>query len=399
MKRIEITPIDKTRLLIACVDLPLIRHTDHGTDYIHELMITVLDFHMQTDVVVKASHYFREHVQGIHELDSHERLASKLFEFADTREGNTEASLFLWNNKHWKRVGLLRNLLRYLESVGVCDQTTLVEWALTVDYEKDFQGKVPGLGLAVFQWLMIRCGRASAVKPDVHVENYIRRILGRKLSASVTVTLFNELAPYLGTSISNIDAAIWAYQRMDFANNDASALRIVFWQQLTRRIQDVIENDADLKRCGWRMRMDDPSELRYDESGLHLIGRVRVPGERVPAATHLDLTQSSWQHRFDLSLALWRDKQLGSTFVEFNKSAMIEQGWALGNGPKYEASIGLGMDLVIHPETSIEALMAMVQLAADEFFRIVKGLTSKPSVDKRPVDEASSGSSNATENA
>ncbi len=77
-----------------------------------------------------------------HDLHTHEDLAGCLSRFPDTQEGNLQASLFLWNNRHWQRAGYLRGLLAYFKSIGVTDQEGLQAWARTALFERDFQGRV-----------------------------------------------------------------------------------------------------------------------------------------------------------------------------------------------------------------------------------------------------------------
>ena len=167
-KKSGITPEQFQQLLIACADLPFVRNPREETDYMEDIFITVLDFHMQGPVVGNALWHFSESIQRQHGLHTHAQLHAVLDRFPDTKEGNKEASRFLWNNAHWTRVEILRRLLTFLASVGATDQTSLHTWAQQASFERDFKGKVKGLGIAVFHWLQIRSG-VQTIKPDVWV--------------------------------------------------------------------------------------------------------------------------------------------------------------------------------------------------------------------------------------
>lgn len=86
----------------------------------------------------------------------------------DTPAGNQAASALLWNNRHWTRIELLRRFLHFLEQHQLTNQPSLHAWAKQASFERDFKGQVKGLGIAVFHWLVIRCG-ADSIKPDVWV--------------------------------------------------------------------------------------------------------------------------------------------------------------------------------------------------------------------------------------
>jgi hypothetical protein len=374
MKKPALTPQEKTRILIACVDLPVVHRVPRFPDYMRDLMATVLDFYMRSEAVIKSIGYFRDHVQNQNNIHTHERLTEIMSGFADTREGDVEASQFLWNNNHWKRARLLRRLLAYLSSIGVTDQVQLHAWARKASFEQDFQGKVPGLGLAVFQWLLIRCG-VQTVKPDVWVFRFAQRVLGRKLSDKVTVSLFNELAPLVDTSMIKLDATIWTFERMDMSNRDAPALRIVFWQQLKKRLEERISGDKHLQAGHWQLVLDDQGLLRYDRAGLRMSGRLRLMGEARRMVTQIEVIQSSWQERFGLRFALQRDTvPTDSAWVEL-QAYLIAEGWVIGEYKSLDAAIAFDTDLLMPPDLSIEALMIRVNDVAERTIRTIEGIS------------------------
>lgn len=378
MKKPVLTAQDKTRLLIACVELPALYNHVLRKDYMHDLMVTVLDFYMRTEAVIKSLVYF-EKVQTQQDIHTHARLSEVLLGFADSREGDVQASQFLWSTNHWKRARLLRRLLAYLESVGVTDQPSLDAWARQADFERDFKGKAPGLGLAVFQWLIIRCG-VQTVKPDVWVFRFSQRVLGRKISDKVAVALFNELAPMIGTSISAIDATIWSFERTGMAQRDAPALRIVFWQQLKKRLEARISGDKHLQAGHWSIQIDHPTRLRYDQAGLRMSGRLRLHGESRRVTTRVEVTQSSWQERFEVRLTVRRDKPLKDAVWAGLQSLLKEAGWALGNDPAFDAAFAFNIDLIMAPDLSIEALVARVEDMVGKTVTEIRAVSSGPVV-------------------
>lgn len=154
------------QLLIACAELPFIHPAQWACDYVLDVMQTVLDFQMLTTTVEKAMLYFRDQVQASQGVYTHEQLVTLLNRFPDTPAGNQAASQLLWNNRHWTRIELLRRFLQFLEQRQLTDQPSLHAWAKQASFERDFKGQVKGLGIAVFHWLVIRCG-ADSIKPDV----------------------------------------------------------------------------------------------------------------------------------------------------------------------------------------------------------------------------------------
>ena len=231
-----LTASDKIKLLGAVADLPFVHRTPKNHDYMRDLMLTVLDFHMLAEVVGKAINHFRDRVQQAYEIETHFDLMTTLERFPDTREGNTEASLYLWNNRHWQRIHLLRGLLTYFASIGVIDQTELRRWTSTAVFEKDFRGKVKGLGPAVFQWLLIRSG-VKTLKPDVWVINYARMITGKKIPDTILIEVFDEISRLVGQSMTTIDMTVWAAMRSGVLTNDSPGLRMVWWLHVWRSLE------------------------------------------------------------------------------------------------------------------------------------------------------------------
>ncbi len=374
-----LTPEDKMKMLIAVADLPFVRRSPKSTDYMRDVQLTVLDFHMHATAVGKAISHFSNEVQAPHGIHTHAQLAECLARFPDTPEGNAEASLFLWNNRHWKRAGYLRGLLAFLASVGVTDQAGLHEWVKTAQFERDFQGKVPGLGLAVFHWLLIRCG-VSTIKPDVWVAKNFERVTGKHVADKVLVELFQELAPLVGESMVTIDKTIWSYERVGMATNDVPALRVVFWRQAHVRLQDRISADSDLKAGNWQVVLDEPHRLRYDHAGLQLTGKMPLPGDPQPRDTTVAIQQAAWHDGLGLTITLrrsgpWLDGEL-ATARETWKAA----GWVWLDEGDFAVSLDLQQTTLMSPNCDLEGLLARVEAIVTRTLSVMRG------PDLTPVD-------------
>ena len=204
-----VTDDDIDRVAAAARSLSPAAGIAEEEDFVTNLLVTVIDFQMNTTAVVRALDYFRNERWA--EIRTMADLESVVGRFDDDQPGNTELAVYLWNYKLWTRAAMLRRLIEFFNSVGVCDQPALTKWAETVEYKEDFEGRVKGLGRAVFNSLVIRQG-VDTVKPDVHVHRFAEGALGRRLSDSDTVDVVVGAAHRLGMKASDLDWAIWEYQ-------------------------------------------------------------------------------------------------------------------------------------------------------------------------------------------
>lgn len=159
-----------TILTSRCRELPPAKQSYLVDDFIENLLLTVVDFQMHTTAVQRAHDHFRIHRQR--EIQSLDELKRVMARYTDDRNGNTGLAQCLWGYKLWTRAGLLRRLAEYFESVGVTSQAGLRAWAVKTSFKNDFQGKIMGLGLAVYNWLVMRQG-VETVKPDVHIRRFV----------------------------------------------------------------------------------------------------------------------------------------------------------------------------------------------------------------------------------
>ena len=316
MKKKQLAPEQFQQLLIATANLPFIRQQRQPTSYLSDVLETVLNFQMQEPVVVKALKYFDHNVQHEHDIHNHEQLQDALNVYPDSEVGNKAAAQFFWGNNHWTRIELLRRFLPFLASVGVTDQPSLHAWAKQADFERDFKGKVKGMGIAVFHWLLLRCG-VSTIKPDVWVINFGQRVLGKRIPEERLVTAFNDIALLIGENLGTLDVTIWYHEKMDMATADVPALRLVWWHMLAYELADRLAKQlaerlaepegTSTVLAGWVVALDDKEQLRYQSAGLTLTPESLFLQRASVQAIQVRLVQSVWYEGMGLTLKVTAD--------------------------------------------------------------------------------------------
>ncbi len=185
------------------------RQHDVYDDYVVNLFLAVLDLMMKVATVNKALAYYRANCrEKVHDFQT---LKDAMAQFLDDKAGNIELAQYLWGNNHWTRASNLRGLTNYFESIGVIDQPSLVEWAKSADFNRDFANRVKGLGFATYQWILMRC-EVDTAKPDTHTHAYTEACLGRSLSDDDVVDVIVRTAAKLGIPARSLDVAIWEHR-------------------------------------------------------------------------------------------------------------------------------------------------------------------------------------------
>ena len=197
-------------ILQKCKEIPPARGTYLIHDYIENLLITVLDFQMHKVAIENAIRYYKDN--RFDEIRTFSDLKQLLSKYPDDKEGNTAVARYLWGNKHWNRGSLLRKLVAYFESIGVTSQGALSHWAAKSNFEKDFQGKIPGMAYAIYQWLVMRQG-IETIKPDTHLIRFVESITQHSFTEHELVTVLEKVAKELGLKAYELDWRIWEYQR------------------------------------------------------------------------------------------------------------------------------------------------------------------------------------------
>lgn len=197
-------------ILERCRELPPAKGNYLENDYVTNLFLTVLDYQLQGRIVEKAIVFFQENRRA--EIRTATDLKRLLARYADDEVGNTRLAQYLWGYKYWNRAHQLRELLAYFESIGVTSQKALKEWAESSSFEKDFKGRIPGLGFAIYQWLVMRQG-VETIKPDVHIRRFVESIIHRSPTDDELVEALEKVARLLGLKAYELDWRIWEYQK------------------------------------------------------------------------------------------------------------------------------------------------------------------------------------------
>lgn len=193
-----------------CRDLPPAAGDYLETDFVTKLLATVVDYMTRTTAVVKALEHFK--ASCFDEVRTIDDLEATFARFPNEKEGNTALAQYLWGYNMWTRAEQLRNLSAYFRSIGVTTQQQLQDWATSSEFRRDFEGRVKGLGIAVYQWLIMRQG-IETVKPDVHLHRFPETTLNRKLSDDDVIDVFTRAAQILGVEAYELDWRVWESQR------------------------------------------------------------------------------------------------------------------------------------------------------------------------------------------
>jgi len=201
---------DLDRVIEAASLLPPAEEDYLESDFVMNLMETVLDYQMQTKAVVRALEWYKaSRWAEIRTLDDLEGVMSR---FPADKEGNTALAQYLWGYNMWTRAHQLRDLAAFFRRIGVTDQGALHAWALGSTFKQDFEGRVKGLGVAVYQWLLMRQG-VETIKPDVHVHRFVAAAIGRGASDVEAIELVTAAAREMRLKPYELDWRIWEASR------------------------------------------------------------------------------------------------------------------------------------------------------------------------------------------
>jgi hypothetical protein len=196
---------DVDRVADAARPLPPADAPAGDADFLTSLFVTVLDYQQLTATVRRALDHVRTERPELRSLDD---LESAIAGFPDDRDGNVALAVHLWGYRLWTRAQQLRGLCAYFRSIGVVDEATLRAWAHGSEFRADFEGRVRGLGRAVYESLVMRQG-VDTVKPDVHVRRFAEAAVGRRLNDGDLVEVVARAATGLGISPQELDLRIW----------------------------------------------------------------------------------------------------------------------------------------------------------------------------------------------
>lgn len=357
-KPIELTDDEFTKLAVAVAGLPFIRPTKWETDYLEDVMHTVLNFHIQEPVVINALNFFQLQVQRQQHINDHHQLKALLAQFSNDRNGNEAAATFLWSNRHWTRIKLLRQLLDFFESIGVTDQPSLHAWIKTATFEADFKDKGKGLGIAAWEWLRIRYG-IDSIKPDIWIINFAKRVVGKRISEKALVDTFGSISPLVGESLSTTDVTIWYYEKLAMATDDNPELRLIAWNMLKNQLETKLREEV-LREFNWQLILDERQRLRFEQAGLMILPDRSLFGETVPGTTSATIRQSSWEEGLQLEMMIRHDTSLPLPLFQKLQKNLAEQHWEASNEPCFSASLDFQEDMKITPPMTIAELAVWV---------------------------------------
>ncbi len=302
--------------------------------------------------------------------------------------------MFLWNNRLWTRIELLRRLLNFFESIAVTDQASLHAWVKTASFETDWKNRVKGLGIAVFEWLKIRCG-VDTIKPDIWVINFAKRVVGRKLSEQVLVDCFSNIAPLVGEKMTTLDVTIWFFEHNAMATTDSPGLRLIAWHTLQTELKEKLAQTEALNDFTWQVVLDDSHQLRYQASGLTMTPNrswfgtdtattansnpksktktnSNANAKTVPSKTSLRLHQSNWTEGLWLELHVCHDEalpiplsaELQQHLADLNPDCDSGSGWEwdwnIVNDSQFIATLDMEQDMLMNPAMTLEELAVWV---------------------------------------
>jgi hypothetical protein len=153
---------DVERVMAAVSSVPRAAGSYHEPDFVMNMLATVVDFRTHTTAVENALNHFR--ANRWNDIRTINELKDLFARYPDDQNGNTALAQYLWGYNMWTRAHLLRDLVAFFDSIGVHDQPALARWAAQAEFRRSFEGRVSGLGPAVFQWLVMRQA-VDTVKP------------------------------------------------------------------------------------------------------------------------------------------------------------------------------------------------------------------------------------------
>lgn len=122
-----------------------------------------------------------------------------------------------------QRAKVLLGVLNFVEKaqtqvIGKTEKSRLKKWAKTVMPHDFKKAKIKGFGIAGWQFLRILFG-ANTVKPDVHINAFVLKYIGRKVSPSEALRCLEISAKAYSIPLRDLDSSIWASQKKAMAKN------------------------------------------------------------------------------------------------------------------------------------------------------------------------------------
>lgn len=199
---------DVATIADRCRDLPAAQGVYVQRDYITNLFLAVLDYRSTAEGVRKALGTYRDRLWNT--IRTLEDLKQFLAKYPDTPDGNMAAGSHLWGFKAARRVGELRGLVKFFEKRGVVNQELLSHWARSSHY-RDFMGRVRGLGLDIYDAMLIRQGYGQ-VKPAPHLATFLSAALGHPVPDGELTEAVERASEKLAISARELDRRIYEHE-------------------------------------------------------------------------------------------------------------------------------------------------------------------------------------------
>src|SRR4051794_17444994 len=114
---------DVDAVAVAARELPPAKGNYLETDYVTNVLATVVDYQMNTTAVERAlDHYRRERWDDLRNFEDLERCC---MQFRDDKDGNTALAQYLWGYNLWTRAEQLRGLVAFCWRYNITDQASL----------------------------------------------------------------------------------------------------------------------------------------------------------------------------------------------------------------------------------------------------------------------------------
>ncbi len=195
-------------LEVACRSLPMVADHYVAKDLVLTLQEMVLDYRQTSLVVQRAlEHYKSEVWSEVRSLDDLERV---FHDYDNDKDGNLALAQFLWGYNLWTRAEQLRGVVEWSRRAGINSMKDLSEWIESSTFA-DFEHQIDGLGLVVYQGLVMRLG-GEAISPDVHVTRFVHNTISRNCSEADVNEALCVVANRIGMKTRVLDASIWDHQ-------------------------------------------------------------------------------------------------------------------------------------------------------------------------------------------
>lgn len=209
----KLSESDFRKLVSRCRSLPPLKGNYLVHDYIENLMLTVLDTGSVSTKSQKAIDHYRN--KSKKDLPGFAAFHNMFSRYPDNAANNKKIAKQLWGNNNGSKARTFRQLFTYFGSRGMISIEGLLRWASKADFERDFKGRVKGIGHVTFNWLLTRLG-ADTVKPDKTNHDFVEKVLGYSVNDKTLIEVLKRAAQEMGIKACELDWRISEYKDKNF---------------------------------------------------------------------------------------------------------------------------------------------------------------------------------------